>query len=62
MAKKRNTQERYSAVARSAEYQAFQQEIRCPFGKAFKTGGHTTGKKDISRKRARQNLKRELAY
>jgi hypothetical protein len=53
---KNNSNAHYSAVMRHAEYAERQKSIDCPFGKAFKTGGHKTGRRDISRKRMKQNL------
>jgi hypothetical protein len=57
MAKK--SKNRSSAVARHADYTEMQNYIDAPFGKAFKTGGHKTGAKDVSRKRAKQDWKRQ---
>lgn len=54
---KTKAKQRQSAVARHADYAAQQEKIDAPFGKAFKTGGHKTGKQDISRKRVKQSLK-----
>jgi hypothetical protein len=54
---KAKAKKRHSAVARHADYVAQQEIIDAPFGKAFKTGGHKTGKQDISRKRVKQGLK-----
>jgi hypothetical protein len=53
---------RDSAVARHTDYVIRQEFIQAPFGRAFKVGGHATGKKDVSRKRTKQNLKKEFAY
>ena len=47
-----------SAFLRHTDYEAQQEKIIAPFGKAFKTGGHRTSKRDISRKQAKQDLKR----
>lgn len=58
--RKRKLQKRASAVARHADYEAQQRIIQAPFGRAFKTGGHQTSPKDISRKSAKQNLRRCL--
>ena len=52
----KRARERQSAVARHADYSAMQGIIQAPFGKTFKTGGHKTGKKDISSKRHKQAL------
>ncbi len=64
MAKKNNNQNqvRSSAVARHAEYTETQKHIESSFGIAFKTGGHRTDKRDVSRKREKQNLMKEFAY
>ncbi len=53
-------QQRDNKVRRHAEYEGQQEKIHAPFGKTFKTGGHKTGKNDISRKRAKQTLRREI--
>ncbi len=47
-------------VAKHAEYSARQKFIQAPFGKAFKTGKHQTSKNDVSRKSAKQQLKRDF--
>lgn len=54
---KAKAKKRHSAVARHADYTAQQEIVHAPFGKTFKTGGHQTGKQDVSRKRAKQSLK-----
>ncbi len=58
MAKKNKN--RNSAVIRHAEYTEMQNHIESPFGRAFKTGGHKTSAKDVSRARTKQSWKREL--
>jgi hypothetical protein len=56
----KKTKQRQSAVARHADYEATQERIVAPFGKTLKTGGHQTGKRDISRKRQKQALSKNI--
>ena len=39
----------YKAVANHADYQAKQEHVEAPFGKAFKTGAHIDKKKEFKR-------------